>query len=48
MGRSQTYMDSFFSFPDIFDDMYTIGINCYGPVRQNLKKECDGTLTRRH
>jgi hypothetical protein len=31
------YMDSFFSSPDLFDDLHTRGINCCGTVRQNRK-----------
>jgi hypothetical protein len=28
------YMDSFFSFPALFDDLHTKTINCYGTVRE--------------
>jgi hypothetical protein len=31
------YMDSFFSCPDVSDDLYTRGVNCCGTVRQNCK-----------
>jgi hypothetical protein len=33
----ELYMDSFFSSLDIFDDLYTKGINCCGTVRQTCK-----------
>jgi len=31
-------MDSTFSSPNMFDDLHSRGINCYGTVRQNLKE----------
>jgi hypothetical protein len=40
------YMDNFFSSSNIFDDLYTRGINCCGTDR--IIKECHGALTRRH
>jgi hypothetical protein len=31
------YMDSFFSSPDLFDDLHSRKINCCGTVRLNRK-----------
>jgi len=34
----EVYMDTSFSSADIFDDLYTRGINCCRTVRQNHKR----------
>jgi hypothetical protein len=36
------YMGSFFSSPDLFDDLHTRAINCCGTVRQNCKGMPEG------
>jgi len=39
----ELYMNSFFSCPDLYDDLHTRDINCCGTVK--VVKECQKVLT---